>query len=108
MENSDSKDLEQTAQTEEAAVEESADAQVVEEQPDADEKLAKELAQVKDQLLRTMAEYDNHRKRTAKEKMELRADIISNVVSDFRRSWIISRERSRLNALTITTKRAFR
>ena len=83
MENSDSKDLEQAAQTEEAAVEESADAQVVEEQPDADEKLAKELAQVKDQLLRTMAEYDNHRKRTAKEKMELRADIISNVVSDF-------------------------
>ena len=83
MENSDSKDLEQTAQTEEAAVEESADAQVVEEQPDADEKLAKELAQVKDQLLRTMAEYDNHRKRTAKEKLELRADIISNVVSDF-------------------------
>lgn len=47
MENSDSKDLEQTAQTEEAVVEESADAQVVEEQPDADEKLAKELAQVR-------------------------------------------------------------
>ncbi len=82
MENSDSKDLEQTAQTEEAAVEDTTAAETVEDQP-ADDKLAAELAQVKDQLLRTMAEYDNHRKRTAKEKLELRADIISNVVSEF-------------------------
>lgn len=84
MENSDSVNLEETAQTE-APTEpaEAAEAEVVEEQPDADEKLAAELAQVKDQLLRTMAEYDNHRKRTAKEKLELRADIISNVVSEF-------------------------
>ena len=50
MENSDSKDLEQTAQTEEAAAE-TAEAQVVEEQPDADEKLAAELAQVKLSLI---------------------------------------------------------
>ena len=97
MGNSESIDQEQTAQTEAPAEEaansaeavetaqpeEAAEAQVVEEQPDADEKLAAELAQVKDQLLRTMAEYDNHRKRTAKEKLELRADIISNVVADF-------------------------
>lgn len=83
MENSDSKELEQNVQPEEAPAEEAAEAEIVDEQPDADEKLAKELAQVKDQLLRTMAEYDNHRKRTAKEKLELRADIISNVVSDF-------------------------
>lgn len=99
MENSDSLDQEQSVQTE-APVEEAADkaadagatenaqpeepaAEAAEEQPDADEKLAAELAQVKDQLLRTMAEYDNHRKRTAKEKLELRADIISNVVADF-------------------------
>ena len=99
MENSDSLDQEQSVQTE-APAEEAADkaadagaaenaqpeepaAEVAEEQPDADEKLAAELAQVKDQLLRTMAEYDNHRKRTAKEKLELRADIISNVVADF-------------------------
>ena len=96
MGNSESIDQEQTAQTEAPAEEaansaeavetaqpeEAAEAQVVEEQPDADEKLAAELAQVKDQLLRTMAEYDNHRKRTAKEKLELRADIISNVVAD--------------------------
>ena len=65
MENSESKDLEQNAQTEEAPTE----AEAVDEQP-ADDKLAAELAQVKDQLLRTMAEYDNHRKRTAKEKTE--------------------------------------
>ncbi len=84
MENSDSKELEQNVQPEEAPAEEAAEeTEIVDEQPDADEKLAKELAQVKDQLLRTMAEYDNHRKRTAKEKLELRADIISNVVSDF-------------------------
>lgn len=99
MENSDSLDQEQSVQTE-APVEEAADkaadagatenaqpeepaAEAAEEQPDADEKLAAELAQVKDQLLRTMAEYDNHRKRTAKEKLELRADIISDVVADF-------------------------
>ncbi len=82
MENSDSIDLEQTARAEEAAADDAA-AQQADEQPDADEKLAAELAQVKDQLLRTMAEYDNHRKRTAKEKLELRADIISNVVSEF-------------------------
>ena len=99
MENSDSLDQEQSVQTE-APAEEAADkaadagatenaqpeepaAEAAEEQPDADEKLAAELAQVKDQLLRTMAEYDNHRKRTAKEKLELRADIISNVVADF-------------------------
>ncbi len=83
MENSDSKELEQNVQPEEASAEEAAEAEIVDEQSDADEKLAKELAQVKDQLLRTMAEYDNHRKRTAKEKLELRADIVSNVVSDF-------------------------
>lgn len=84
MENSESKDLEQDVQTEEVtadAVTEVAEAQS--EEQSADDKLAAELAQVKDQLLRTMAEYDNHRKRTAKEKLELRADIISNVVSDF-------------------------
>ena len=51
MENSESKDLEQNAQTEEAP----AEAEAVDEQP-ADDKLAAELAQVKDQLLRTMAE----------------------------------------------------
>lgn len=82
MENSESKDLEQTAQAEEATAEEAAKAEETAEQS-ADDKLAAELAQVKDQLLRTMAEYDNHRKRTAKEKLELRADIITNVVADF-------------------------
>ena len=88
MENSDSINQEETVQAEAPAeavgeAEAAETSGIAEEQPDADEKLAAELAQVKDQLLRTMAEYDNHRKRTAKEKLELRADIISNVVSDF-------------------------
>lgn len=47
------------------------------------EKISKELAAVKDQLLRTMAEYDNFRKRSAKEKDALRADIIANVTAKF-------------------------
>ena len=80
MENSDSLDQEQSVQTEAPAEEaadkaadagatenaqpEEPDAEAAEEQPDADEKLAAELAQVK-------------------EKLELRADIISNVVADF-------------------------
>lgn len=57
------------------------------EQPESEEseadKVAKELADVKDQLLRTMAEYDNFRKRSAKEKVALRADIIADVTSKF-------------------------
>lgn len=44
---------------------------------------AKALAETKDQLLRTMAEYDNFRKRTAREKEALRADIIADVTSKF-------------------------
>ena len=47
------------------------------------DKGAEELAAVKDQLLRTMAEYDNFRKRSAREKDALRADIITNVTSKF-------------------------
>ena len=43
MENSDSKELEQNVQPEEAPAEEAAEAEIVDEQPDADEKLAKEL-----------------------------------------------------------------
>ncbi len=49
----------------------------------AENKIAEELAAVKDQLLRTMAEYDNFRKRSAREKDALRADIIANVMSKF-------------------------
>ena len=47
------------------------------------EKAAKELAAVKDQLLRTMAEYDNFRKRSAREKDALRAEIVTDVTSKF-------------------------
>lgn len=83
MENSENKELEQNPQTEasEAAEAPAAEAEIMD--SDADEKLAAELAQVKDQLLRTMAEYDNHRKRTVKEKQELRSDVIINVVTEF-------------------------
>lgn len=62
-----------------AAVEEEV---VVEEAAEVD-KTAEELAQVKDQLLRTMAEYDNFRKRSAREKDALRAEIITDVTSKF-------------------------
>lgn len=56
------------------------------EQPEAEsegEKVSEELAAVKDQLVRTMAEYDNFRKRSAREKDALRAEIITNVTSKF-------------------------
>ena len=52
--------------------------------PESEEdKVSEELAAVKDQLLRTMAEYDNFRKRSAREKDALRAEIITNVTSKF-------------------------
>ncbi len=47
------------------------------------ELLKAELEAVKDQLLRTTAEYDNYRKRTAKEKEQLRASVVSDTVADF-------------------------
>lgn len=50
---------------------------------EAENKIAEELAAVKDQLLRTMAEYDNFRKRSAREKDALRAEIITDVTSKF-------------------------
>ncbi len=50
---------------------------------DEEKKVAEELASVKDQLLRTMAEYDNFRKRSAREKDALRAEIVTNVTSQF-------------------------
>ena len=48
-----------------------------------DGKAGEELAAVKEQLLRTMAEYDNFRKRSAREKDALRAEIVTNVTSKF-------------------------
>lgn len=54
------------------------------EQPETEsDKTSAELAAVKDQLVRTMAEYDNFRKRSAREKDALRAEIITNVTSKF-------------------------
>lgn len=45
--------------------------------------LKAELAECKEKLLRTAAEYDNYRKRTAKEKEQLRASVVSDTVADF-------------------------
>lgn len=70
---------ENTEDTEEAVSEEP---NVTVEVPEAD-KQAAELAAVKEQLLRTMAEYDNFRKRSAREKDALRAEIVTNVTSKF-------------------------
>lgn len=66
--------------------EETAETDVEVEQPEAEtegDKVSEELAAVKDQLVRTMAEYDNFRKRSAREKDALRAEIITNVTSKF-------------------------
>ncbi len=52
-------------------------------EPSEEEKIARELETVKDQLLRMAAEYDNYRKRTSKEKLELRPVIISDIVKEF-------------------------
>lgn len=69
----------------EEAAEETVDTEIPEvEQPEAEGgKVSEELAAVKDQLVRTMAEYENFRKRSAREKDALRAEIITNVTSKF-------------------------
>jgi molecular chaperone GrpE len=40
-----------------------------------------ELEKLSDRLLRTAAEYDNYRKRTARERIELEADITAKVIA---------------------------
>lgn len=74
-------EAEAAEETKESGDSEEAAETEVEESPE--EKHAVEAAVLKDQLLRTMAEYDNFRKRTVREKEALRADIITNVTSDF-------------------------
>ncbi len=46
------------------------------------QKLCEELAGEKDRYLRLMAEYDNFRKRSAKERLELSANVTADVVKD--------------------------
>ncbi|MDR2532443.1 MAG: nucleotide exchange factor GrpE [Oscillospiraceae bacterium] len=46
-------------------------------------KEASEIEKLNDRLLRTMAEYDNYRKRTAKERIELEADVTARVAVEF-------------------------
>jgi molecular chaperone GrpE len=80
----ENEELSEEVSEEEAPAEESAPEAAAEESVgDIEAKLGAELASVKDQLLRTMAEYDNFRKRSAREKDALRADIITTVTSEF-------------------------
>jgi len=71
---------EETKEEPEAA--EKAAPEINESEKEAD-KVSDELVAVKDQLVRTMAEYDNYRKRSAREKDALRAEIITGVTSKF-------------------------
>ncbi len=76
-----SEEIEEAAEAEAAAEPNEKEGSKAEEN-EADN-VAKELETVKDQLLRTMAEYDNFRKRSAREKEALRAEIVTNVTSKF-------------------------
>lgn len=79
------KDLDNVEAEDGTAAEPEAEPEVeVEQTSDSEaEKISEELEQTKDRLLRTMAEYDNFRKRSAREKDALRADIIANVTQKF-------------------------
>lgn len=60
-------------------IEETAEAEVI---PETDPKDA-EIADLKDKLLRNMAEFDNYRKRTAKERLDITADITAKNLTEF-------------------------
>lgn len=76
------KEQKDTAQTEEVkeveTAEETAEAEVI---PETDPKDA-EIADLKDKLLRNMAEFDNYRKRTAKERLDIAADVTSKNLTE--------------------------
>ena len=102
-ENIDKRDMDDVKESEDVNV--SNDVEAETQAPDIDdktsdavadeamEKLKEENAQLKDQLLRNIAEFDNYRKRTIKEKEELRLnggekaiDAILPVLDDFERA----------------------
>lgn len=102
-ENIDKRDMDDVKESEDVNV--SNDVEAKTQAPDIDdktsdavadeamEKLKEENAQLKDQLLRKIAEFDNYRKRTIKEKEELRLnggekaiDAILPVLDDFERA----------------------
>ncbi len=102
-ENIDKRDMDDVKESEDVNV--SNDVEAETQAPDIDdktsdavadeamEKLKEENAQLKDQLLRKIAEFDNYRKRTIKEKEELRLnggekaiDAILPVLDDFERA----------------------
>ena len=53
------------------------------EEPSEEEKAQAELAEMKDRYMRLLAEYDNFRRRTQKEKENIYADAISEVVKEW-------------------------
>lgn len=77
------KELNDPAQNEEVkeaeVVEETEEAEVV---PETDPKDA-EIADLKDKLLRNMAEFDNYRKRTAKERLDISAEVTAKNLTEF-------------------------
>ena len=77
------KELNDPAQNEEVkeaeVVEETEEAEVI---PETDPKDA-EIADLKDKLLRNMAEFDNYRKRTAKERLDVAADVTAKNLTEF-------------------------
>lgn len=75
--------LEQEKPADTQTTDEPSDVTVEEPVKELSDDLSDELTALKDQLVRTMAEYDNFRKRSAREKDALRAEIITNVTSKF-------------------------
>ena len=77
------KELQDPAQENEVketeVIEETTEAEVI---PETDPKDA-EIADLKDKLLRNMAEFDNYRKRTAKERLDIAADITAKNLTEF-------------------------
>lgn len=74
-------DAVQEEQLEQETVEQAQPEQV--EQPDQTEQMKEQLAQQEDKYLRLAAEYDNYRKRTAKEKESIWAEVKADTAAAF-------------------------
>ena len=74
-------DAVQKEQLEQETVEQAQPEQV--EQPDQTEQMKEQLAQQEDKYLRLAAEYDNYRKRTAKEKESIWAEVKADTAAAF-------------------------
>ncbi|MBP5493380.1 MAG: nucleotide exchange factor GrpE [Clostridiales bacterium] len=75
---------EQVEEVEDEKSEESEDQEVPEEaSEEAEDDAASELAEMKDRYMRLLAEYDNFRRRTQKEKENIYADAVAEVVKEW-------------------------